>query len=183
MNIGDIQKEILILLDKIDLLYEIVNLAIKRFNTSNEIISDFIPFNKKIDDYMRKIDISLDDYQNVLIQGKSIEEIEKELVLLTTRVKFLCDYLREACSHIGHDYRFMEMKETFDFDSLEPCFEKKPIYCCNICGETIVLEKNGVLNEEEAKFLKKLRKARTMDIYESKFKILDILDKNFPIIR
>lgn len=162
LEINDIQVEVFKLLDKIDLLNELITLACKLFSSENEFIL-----------------ISLYDYQNCSFQGRSIETIENELTNLTSRVVYLMDLLRQLCGYIGHDFKFIKNDTIFDLDGLEASFEMKQIHGCLICGGTKCLEM-----DEKADFdaslverLEKLRKARKMQVYESKFKITDNLQR------
>lgn len=162
LEIESVHKEIFMLLDKVDLLKKLLSLAFSLFGGDEE-----------------KVLISLHDYQNCTFQGRSIEMIEKELIDLTKKIVFLCDLLGQICSYVGHNYKFMKVDSIFDFSGLEIGFEEKQINYCAICGDAKYLD----LNEDRyscsvnCSDLEKLRKARKIKVYESKFKIEDNLHR------
>lgn len=162
LEVSTIQGEIFILLDKFDLLNNLVSLACKLFKNSDD-----------------QIIISLDDYKNCIFQGRSIEEIENELIFITERIVILCSLLDTICGYVGHDYEFIRVENIFDFEGLEITFEEKAIHCCAICGHSICLDVDGEKKAYSSlvERLEKLRKARKIQIYESKFKIVDNLHR------
>lgn len=161
-EIKSVHVEIFKLLDRIDLLYGLINLACHLFSNNEE-----------------QIPISLDDYQNVTFQGKSIEMIESELKDLTSKVVYLVSLLDQICKYVGHDYMFIKDDMFFDMDSLEAIFEKRNLHYCAICGDAVALdiEDKKDFNVDFLDYLKKLRKARKMQVYESKFIIQDNLSR------
>lgn len=177
MNIDFVQNEILLCSQKIETLMQFVNLAIKKFDINNEYVPDFIPFNKKIDECGDKIPISFDEYHKTFINGRSIQDIEEELILLSTKVVSLFEELKSLCQNKGHSFQFLETKDVFNFDDLEINFEKRYVYCCSVCGESICLEENKNEQHSDNNMLDKLRKAREIQVYKSKFKIEDSLHR------
>lgn len=161
-EITSVQNEVFKLLDRIDLLNNLMVLACNSFDFEEE-----------------PIPISLENYQTFTIQGMSIEMIEKELMALTVKVAFLMNLLEQICTYVGHNYVYVKDEAMLDFDSLELSFEKKQIYYCAICGEALYLDLDAERNFDFAstQHLEKLRKARKMQIYESKFKIVDDLHR------
>ena len=163
LEIRSLHNEVFILLDKVDLLKSLLSLVFKLFGDSDELVV-----------------IYLQDYQNCSFQGRSIEMIEKELVDLTKRIVFLCDLLSQMCGYVGHDFKFMKVESILDFSGLEISFEDREIHCCAICGDVQYLDSNEDKKHPDntkLDYLEKLRKARKVKIYESKFKIEDNLHR------
>lgn len=160
-EIKSVHIEIFKLLDRIDLLYGLINLACHLFGSKEQ------------------IPISLDTYQTLTFQGKSIEMIESELKDLTSNVVYLIGLLDQICKYVGHDYMFIKDDMFFDMDSLEAIFEKRNLHYCAICGDAVALdiEDKKDFNVNFLDYLKKLRKARKMQVYESKFIIQDNLSR------
>lgn len=161
LEISTIQGEIFIILDRIDLLNRLISLACKLYGNGDE------------------IEISLQDYQNCMFEGKSLAELENELVGLTERIVLLCSLLDTICGYVGHDYKFIKVDSIFDFGGLEIDFEEKEIYYCAICGSPTYLDvgENKTVDSSLVEQLKKLRRARKIQVYESKFKIVDDLHR------
>ena len=160
-EIKSVHVEIFKLLDRIDLLYGLINLACHLFGSEEQ------------------IPISLDTYQNLTFQGKSIEMIESELKDLTSKVVYLVGLLDQICKYVGHDYMFIKDDMFFDFDCLETTLEKRSLHYCAICGDAIVLdlEDKKDFNVDFLDYLNKLRKARKMQVYVSKFIIQENLSR------
>ena len=162
LEIKRLQDEIFILLNKYDLLDSLIVFVSNLFNNENE-----------------QIPISLDTYKTCSFQGRTIEMIENELVDVTTRIVFYMDLLGQLCDYVGHDYVCIKKDSVFDFSGMEITFEEREIHYCAICGDAIHTDLNGEKVVESARLnvLKKLRKARKMSIYKSKFKIVDNLHR------
>lgn len=156
-EINRLHNEIFRLLDKFLLLNNLITLISKLFNDDDGQIS-----------------ISLETYKTCSFQGRTIEVIENELVDVTTRIVFYMDLLSQLCDYVGHNYMFVRKDSTFDFGGMELTFEEKEIHYCTICGNAIHTDLNGekVLESSQLDILQKLRKARNISIYESKFNII-----------
>lgn len=151
-----IQNEIIMLLDRLDLLNNLLSLVCKLY--------------RNLDD---QIIIPVQDYYNCKFQGKSIWEIENELVYVTERIVILCSLLDSICGYIDHDYKFIKVDNIFDFEGLEITFEEKEIYYCATCGCPAYLDVDGEKKVDSSLniHLEKLRRARKIQLYESKFVI------------
>ena len=156
-DINVIQNEVLSILDRINLLRSYVLLACKLFGS----------------------EISLDTYQNFSFQDRSIEALENELIDLTRRVISLMDLLEQVCGYVGHDFKLVKKDSILDFSGLETVFEEKQICYCSICGDALYLDLDEKVSFDSSLIerLEKLRIARKMQVYESKFKILDNLQR------
>lgn len=162
LEIKGLQDEIFRLLDKYELLNNLIVLASNLFNNGDE-----------------RIPISLETYRTCSFQGRTIEMIESELVDVTTKIVFYMSLLNQLCDYVGHDYMFVRKDSIFDFSGMETTFEEREIHYCTICGDAIHTDLNGEKVVESARLnvLKKLRKAYKMSIYKSKFKIVDNLHR------
>ena len=162
LEINKLQDEIFRLLDKFDLLDSLIVLASKLFNYEDE-----------------QIPISLETYRTCSFQGRTIEVIENELIDVTTRIVFYMDLLSQLCNYVGHNYMFVRKDSVFDFSGMELIFEDREIHYCSICGNAIHTDLDGekVVESSKLDILEKLRKARKMSVYKSKFKIVDNLHR------
>lgn len=162
LEINKLQDEIFRLLDKFDLLDSLIVLASKLFNYEDE-----------------QIPISLETYRTCSFQGRTIEVIENELIDVTTRIVFYMDLLSQLCNYVGHNYMFVRKDSVFDFSGMELTFEDREIHYCSICGNAIHTDLDGekVVESSKLDILEKLRKARKMSVYKSKFKIVDNLHR------
>ena len=157
LEIKGLQDEIFRLLDKYELLNNLIVLASNLFNNGQFFINNEVA----------QIPISLEIYKTCSFQGRTIEMIESELVDVTTKIVLYIGLLGQLCDCV------------VDFSGMETTFEEREIHYCSICGDAIHTDLNGEKVVESARLnvLKKLRKARKMSIYKSKFKIVDNLHR------
>lgn len=169
LEIKGLQDEIFRLLDKYELLNNLIVLASNLFNNGQFSINNEVA----------QIPISLETYKTCSFQGRTIEMIESELVDVTTKIVLYIGLLGQLCDCVGHNYMFVKKDSVFDFSGMETTFEERAIHYCSICGDAIHTDLNGEKVVESARLnvLKKLRKARKMSIYKSKFKIVDNLHR------
>lgn len=169
LEIKGLQDEIFRLLDKYELLNNLIVLASNLFNNGQFSINNEVA----------QIPISLETYKTCSFQGRTIEMIESELVDVTTKIVLYIGLLGQLCDCVGHNYMFVKKDSVFDFSGMETTFEEREIHYCSICGDAIHTDLNGekVVESSKLDILLKLRKACKMSIYKSKFKIVDNLHR------
>lgn len=160
-QISLVQDEVIRFVDRIDLLNDFIALVSKLFDYEDEYCL-----------------IPIDAYKSYSFQGRSIEMVELELTYLTTKVVYFMNLLKRICS-IGHNYIHVKNDMVFDFDGLEPTFEEKQICICGVCGGVVHLDLDEKTNYDSSLLerLEKLRIARNLTVYKSKFNVVTKLQR------